>query len=185
MIIPCNSWLFFLRIRAIPEHFRPRGTLIICMILWLSTFTSFLVFPGYKFSSVETQDGRCEGETEYNSWLIFVPYLALVIFDTTTMMAILAGFAMHSPELSWFARVRSALSTKHMGHLSGVFVRSGLIYYLHVPISFESRLLVLTIVYQQGDHWDACFNCCHHIHDVFWFCWAPRRPVKRSDQYIS
>lgn len=108
--------------------------MIICTLLWTSTFTSFLVFPGYKFINLPTSNGRCEGEIEYNGALLCVPFIALVVFDTATMTAILVGFAIHSPDSSWAAKIQSVISVKHLGHLSGVFVRSGLIYYMYVCI---------------------------------------------------
>ncbi|KAK7681920.1 hypothetical protein QCA50_014882 [Cerrena zonata] len=144
VIIPCNSWLFLLRIRAIPNHFRSRTTLIICTLLWTSTFTSFLVFPGYKFINLPTADGRCEGEIEYNGALLCVPFIALVVFDTATMTAILVGFAIHSPDSSWAAKIQSVISVKHLGHLSGVFVRSGLIYYMATIFIHLSMVIIIS-----------------------------------------
>lgn len=140
-LIPCNSWLFLLRIRAIPPHFRSKTTLVICTILWLLTFTSFLALPAFTIASHQTHDRTCEpGTTGYNHWLLFTPFIALIVFDTATIIAILAGFAMHSPDSSWIAKIKSVISVKHMGHLSGVFVRSGLIYYLYVAFYIINNL---------------------------------------------
>ncbi|KAK7681918.1 hypothetical protein QCA50_014880 [Cerrena zonata] len=145
-LIPCNSWLFLLRVRAIPPQFRSKTTLTICTTLWLLTFTSFLVFLGLRFPNHPTQNGKCDfTPIVYVSWLLFAPYLALVIFDTTTMMAIIAGLATtYTPNSSWLTKVKSILSRKYMGHISGVFVRSGLIYYLAtVGIHLSFAILVL------------------------------------------
>ncbi|KAK7681908.1 hypothetical protein QCA50_014870 [Cerrena zonata] len=82
----------------------------------------------------------------YTIWLLFIPYVALVIFDTATMMAIIVGFAsMYRPDSSWIARVTSTISMKHMGHISGVFVRSGLIYYL-ATVGIHLSLAVLVVL---------------------------------------
>lgn len=145
ILIPCNSWLFLLRIRAIPPQFRSKTTVVICTILWLSTFTSFLALPAFTLSSQPTHEGRCGFKINaFNRWLVFTPYVTLIVFDTTTMIAILAGFAMHSPDSSWVAKIKSVISIKHMGHLSGVFVRSGLIYYLYVTSPIASSPIFTT-----------------------------------------
>ncbi|KAK7681916.1 hypothetical protein QCA50_014878 [Cerrena zonata] len=75
--------------------------------------------------------------------MIFSSYITLVVFDTATMVAIIVGFTtMYSPGSSWIARTKSTIMTKHMGHISGVFVRSGLIYYL-ATIGIHTSLAVL------------------------------------------
>ncbi|KAK7681897.1 hypothetical protein QCA50_014859 [Cerrena zonata] len=129
VLIPCNTWLFFLRVRAIPSHFCSRATVIICLILWASTLTSFLTFPGFKVTSLRNQDGTCEIDAVYNDALLCAPFFALVIFDTAVIVTTCIGFVAHSTGPSWTAKLKSAMLLRNMGHISGLFVRSGQIYY--------------------------------------------------------
>ncbi|KAK7681905.1 hypothetical protein QCA50_014867 [Cerrena zonata] len=130
VIIPCNSWLFLLRIRALSTHFCSRTTVTMCTVLWTLTFTSFLIFPGFKVSDLPNQDGTCELIATYNNKLLCTPFIAQAIFDTAVMVAISIGFVRHSPGPSWNEKLKSTILIKHMGHISGLFLRSGQIYYL-------------------------------------------------------
>ena len=147
ILIPCNSWLFFLRVRAVPSYPYSKVILAVCLALWASTFTSFLIFPGFRFTGFRISDTQCYFDTEYKTKLLCIPFIALVVFDTTMMLAISLGFVMHSADRTWSARVKSTMLMEHMGHLSKMFLRSGQIYYLSVVlISFSICPLSLTTV---------------------------------------
>ncbi|KAK7681906.1 hypothetical protein QCA50_014868 [Cerrena zonata] len=144
VIVPCNSWLFLLRVRVIPSHFRSRTTVAICTILWASTFTSFLIFPGFTITDFPNEDGTCTLMTDYNSKLLCAPFIALVLFDTTTMVAISDGFIRQAPGRSWTEKLKSVMLVKHMGRMSGLFLRSGQIYYL-ATVGIHLSIFVISL----------------------------------------
>ena len=135
VIIPCNAWLFLQRIRALPSHFRSKMALVICTILWAATLSSFLVFPGFVVSLERNVDGSCVVHTSYNNRLLCAPIIAMVAFDTTTMIVISIGFAKQSSSPSWIGKAHSLMSTRNIGSISKVFLRSGQFYYMCVLLS--------------------------------------------------
>lgn len=133
-LIPCNTWLFFSRIRAITRGFRSQVTLAVCVILWISTFTSFLIIPGFRLVDHPTEDGECNIVSEFHSGLLCVPFVSLVVFDTATIITTWVGLMTHSQTSNWLAYIKTAVSVKHMGRISRVFLRSGQIYYLYARL---------------------------------------------------
>lgn len=134
VIIPCNSWLFLLRVRAIPPQLIPRLPVMICTFLWATTFTSFVMFPAIKVSGGQNQDGTCLVGASFDNKMISAPFIALVVFDTATVIVItvaLASYGYVPAKVSWSKRVKSVTHTKHLSQLSKTFVRSGQIYYLY------------------------------------------------------
>lgn len=134
VVTPCNTWLFFLRVRAIPDYPHSRVIVYICMILWISTFTSFLVFLAFRISSSPNGDGTCSVVREYHAQFLCAPFATLVAFDTAVIIAVSFGFIAHSPASTWTAKVKSVFLIEHVGEISGAFIRSGLIYYLYVAL---------------------------------------------------
>ena len=132
IVIPCNCWLFLLRIRAIPRHTYSRITLVICTFLWCATFTSFLFLPGIRLTSVHSSIStvECDYSTTYELPFLALPFLVLAVFDTAVGTSILLGLIMQNPHASLFSRVKSTLLMRDMGPLCRAFVQSGYIYYL-------------------------------------------------------
>ena len=130
LVIPCNTWLFFLRVRAIPPYCGSRVTVFICGILWFSTCSSAFMFHAFSATSTPVGDGTCILRPEFDGTFLGLPLIAIVVFDTATMIAVVIGFVMNSPARSWSGRIRSVLLIKDMGKLSGTLLRSGQIYYL-------------------------------------------------------
>ncbi|KAK7681904.1 hypothetical protein QCA50_014866 [Cerrena zonata] len=130
ILVPCNTWLFFLRVRAIPNYFYSRATVAICAMLWASTLTSFLAIRGLKISTLRYQDGTCGVEISYRYVFLCIPFFALVIFDTAVIVATSIGLVVHGTGSSWTGRLKSGMLTRDMGHISGLFLRSGQIYYV-------------------------------------------------------
>ena len=128
--LPCNAWMFLQRIRALPSHYCPKLAVRICTALWVSTFTSFLVFPGWQTTTISWESGGCFELGTYNSRLLSAPIIAMLVFDSATMIVVLVGFANHSPAQSWAGKIRSLFTIEYMGHVSTVFLRSGQIYYV-------------------------------------------------------
>lgn len=140
VLIPCNSWLLLLRVRAVPPQFLPRFAVITCTILWATTLTSFLIFPGFGVSDVRNQDGVCSIMTYYDTRLLSAPFVTLLVFDTASTIVVSLSLASYVPaQTSWSERIRSMMHIEHMGQLSKVFLRSGQIYYLYaVSVSFPT-----------------------------------------------
>ena len=133
--MPCNCWLFLLRVRAIPRHAYSRITLVICTFLWCATFTSFLLLPGIRLTSwpSSTSSTGCDYNTTFEIQFLSVPFLALVAFDTAVAISVLLGLIMHcNPHTSLPQRVKSTLLMRDMGPLCRVLLQSGYIYYLFV-----------------------------------------------------
>ena len=133
IVIPCNCWLFLLRIRAIPRHTYSRITLVICTFLWCATFTSFLILPGIRLTSRHSADAhKCHYEPTYEIQLLSIPFIALVAFDTAVATSVLVGLIMHNPHSSFYRRVKSTVLMEDMGPLCRIFLQSGYTYYLFV-----------------------------------------------------
>ena len=138
--MPCNCWLFLLRVRAIPRHAYSRITLVICTFLWCATFTSFLLLPGIRLTSwpSSTSSTGCDYNTTFEIQFLSVPFLALVAFDTAVAISVLLGLIMHcNPHTSLPQRVKSTLLMRDMGPLCRVLLQSGYVYYLFVTTSFD------------------------------------------------
>ncbi|KAK7681896.1 hypothetical protein QCA50_014858 [Cerrena zonata] len=142
MIIPCNAWLFMLRVRVL--YFYSQFTIVLFMVLWALTFTSLLAIPAYQISSSQNPDGTCTFHTSYNKKLLSVPFLALVIFDTAVIIATSASFITGSSSRSWRTKLKSMITTKDVGHISKIFLRSGQIYYL-VTIGIHLFMFIIMI----------------------------------------
>ena len=130
--LPCNAWLFLLRVRAMPYHAFPRATLAICTFLWFTTFTSLLILPSLKVNTVRLADNGCAYTTTADIRLLGVPFIALSIFDTAVAIATLLGMTNHNSNDSLTSRVKSTILMKNMGPLCRTFIQTGYIYYLFV-----------------------------------------------------
>ncbi|KAK7681911.1 hypothetical protein QCA50_014873 [Cerrena zonata] len=92
-------------------------------------------------------NGTCTLISEYNNKLLCAPFVAMVIFDTTTMIAISDGFIRRAPGRSWTEKLKSVMLNKHVGPISGLFLRSGQIYYLAtVGVHFSTAVIALSSV---------------------------------------
>ena len=88
------------------------------------------MFHAFRATSTPVGDGTCILRPEFDGTFLGLPLIAIVVFDTATMIAVVVGFVMNSPARSWSGRIRSVLLIKDMGKLSGTLLRSGQIYYL-------------------------------------------------------
>ena len=134
--LPCNAWLFLLRVRAIPSNGHSRMALPICTLLWITTFISFLVLPVLKFTTMRFPTGKCFYIATFNIRFLSAPFIALVIFDTAVIIAIVLGMMDHSSHAAFSTRFRSIVLAKNMGPLCRIFLQTGYIYYVLVSISF-------------------------------------------------
>ena len=132
--LPCNAWLFLLRVRAMPYHAWRRATLVICTSLWLTTFTSLLILPSLKVDTIRLTSDRCIYTTTADIRLLGIPFIALSIFDTAVAITTLLGMTRHHPNGSLPARVKSTILMQNMGPLCRAFIQTGYMYYLFVQI---------------------------------------------------
>lgn len=145
ILIPCNSWLFLLRVLVIPPRFLRRSFVVTCAALWVTTFTSFVIFPAFRVSDIRTQDGSCSIETHSDVKMLTTPFIALVVFDTAVIIVISIALMAYNPARSWNERIKSMIRSKHMGYISKVFLQSGQIYYLYVISSSPIDALFLNV----------------------------------------
>ena len=135
MVIPCNSWLFLLRVRAIPHHAYSRIMLAICTFLWGATFTSFLILFGVQLTKVPSPPGECFYETVFKIRFLCAPFIVLIVFDTAVCLSVLLGLSMCDPNATLTMRVKSTMLMGNTGPLCRVILESGYIDYMSVKNS--------------------------------------------------
>ena len=128
VITPCNSWLLFLRVCAIPSQMMSRFMMLTFTALWGLTFTSFLVFLGVRVVQVSSSMEICE--MQINTRVLAVPFIVLAIFDTVSTIAISLGLTKFAPVTTWTERVETVVTLRSMGRISRSLLRSGWIYYV-------------------------------------------------------
>ena len=113
----------------------------LCTCLWILSFLSLLVPRGIKRTSIPVK-GICT--VTYDRWIICIPFIVLVAFDTAVLVAGLAGLMTHNPDSGtpWYSEMKATIMTKNMGPISQAFLRSGYLYYLLV---FALFVLILKI----------------------------------------
>ena len=132
ILIPCNSWLLLLRIRALPAQFIPRPALLICSSLWVSTFTSCIILYAIKMSSTPYpgSDDLCMFTMDFHPKALSIPFISLVLFDSVAVYITLIGLLSATSERKWYESIKSLISTEYMGHTSRIFLRTGQAYYV-------------------------------------------------------
>lgn len=126
--IPCNSWLFFARIRGVYTH--SRAVVALFALLWLSTFASFALPFTWTLSVVHRGARSCSVNTNNRRYLGAVPFIVLVVFDTAIIIATSFRMAPHDVSRGWRGRFRSILVIRNAGRVSKALVRSGQVYYM-------------------------------------------------------
>ena len=131
ILIPCNSWLLLLRIKALPRQFIPRPALFICSFLWVTTFTSFFILLAFKVSSTRYQDpvDLCILTVSYHPKALSIPFISLVLFDTVAVYLTSMGLIAPIPARTWNDRITRLVRPEYMGHISRIFLRTGQVYY--------------------------------------------------------
>lgn len=149
--IPCNSWLFFLRIRAIYGH--SKITMILVSLFWTLTFTSFLFFAGFHAITVSQPGSSCPIAKHYEVHpnLISLPFIFLALFDTSVIIATMCWLVNNDGARPWKDRIQSIVLADPFGRVSQLFIRSGQMYYLSVILPF-SRFIYNWVVTTQNHH---------------------------------
>ena len=138
--IPCNSWLFLLRVRALPRHVYSRITLAVCTVLWVATFTSFLVFLGVRAMNFPSPPGQCFAVVVFDIRFMYPPFIILFAFDTAVAISILLGLSAYHANTLSANRVRETILLEGIGPLCQVLLQSGYIYYLSVRLCFSNSI---------------------------------------------
>ncbi|KAK7681930.1 hypothetical protein QCA50_014892 [Cerrena zonata] len=146
IVLPCNSWVFFLRVHAI--HRNSRTAVITFTALWAAIFTSFTGPFSYVYTVTRQNDGSCITVFHFNRLLGGIPVVALIVFDTATIIGISLRITSYNPVQSWRERLKVLVHGNEMGRIQRLFLRSGQIYYLAtngVHILLFSMLLSSTV----------------------------------------
>ena len=143
LVAPCNTWLFLLRVRAIPRYPGSRLALYTCGILWLLTCSSPLIFRAFRASDVPIGDGTCVLISQFDGTFLSLPMITVAVFDSAIVVFVSLGLVMNTPTSSWVSIVRPALLVNGMGSVSRALLRSGQIYYLCVITMTLVRTLYL------------------------------------------
>ena len=152
VLVPCNSLLFLLRVRAVSRHARSRMVLYLCTFLWILTFLSFFIPFGIKKTSIPTQEDACI--FTYDRKFISIPFIAVVVFDTAVMVASLVGFVARH-DTSWYLEMKATIMMRNVGPASQAFLRSGYIYFLFVFNNFFLPVIKC---------WPLCYRTVIGIH---------------------
>lgn len=127
--IPCDAFIFFLRVRAL--YFPSRTIMIIFGALWMLTLTTFVSPFAYKLKTTHNEDGTCTISASFNHTLGNLPLLLLLAFDTAVVVAVSIRVMRYSgTDQSWKSKIRLLLFGEYLGHTPRVFLRTGQIYYL-------------------------------------------------------
>lgn len=128
--VPCNTWIFFTRVRA--AYHDSRTVVGLFCILWSCTLLSFGTPFTYIVTVVPTGDGTCLVSTVFRHPLESACLLTLAIFDTAVVIAISIRVVSYSLSQSLKEKLTSLLFGSEMGHTSRLFLRSSQIYYSYV-----------------------------------------------------
>ena len=126
--IPCNTWIFFLRVRAVYHDSRPIKCVF--LFLWLLTLVSIGTPFTYTLPSIPLGDGKCFVTFIFHRRLEAISLAALTLFDTAVMIAISIRMMSYSLSDSWKSKVSSLVFGNEMGHTSRLLLKSSQIYYL-------------------------------------------------------
>ncbi|KAK7681931.1 hypothetical protein QCA50_014893 [Cerrena zonata] len=144
IVIPCNCWLFLLRIQAIHKHSRIIITSFI--VLWASTLTFPLINAfSYTVVIVRKEDGTCAATARITRLLVAIPFIALVSFDTAVMVAVSMYIVKYNPAQSWKEKVKILMQADHISQIERVLLRSGQIYYT-ATIGVHASLTVMVLL---------------------------------------
>ena len=133
--IPCNSLMFFLRVRALYKT--SYSIVALFAFLWASTLSSFTIVFGYSLevTPIPFIPGGCQSIVKSaSSHFITSPFATLVVFDSAVTIAISIHLLSYIPAQSWSSRIKTVFLARDMGRIPRLILRSGQIYYLYVSL---------------------------------------------------
>ncbi|KAK7686672.1 hypothetical protein QCA50_010272 [Cerrena zonata] len=133
--VPCNSWIFFTRVRAVYNHSRIiQG---VFFALWALTLIALGTPFTYEVPSIPLGNGLCFKSLVFHRHFEAISLSLLIVFDTAVMVAISIRMMSYSLSDSWKSKVYSLVFGNEMGHTSRLFLKSSQIYYFSlVSIQF-------------------------------------------------
>lgn len=127
--IPCNSWIFYTRIRVV--YHDSRVIKYSFFALWSATLVALGVPSTIELPFIPLGNGVClTSKYIYHRHLSIVSILALAVFDTAVMAAISVRMVSYSLSDSWRSKLYCLVFGNEMGHTSRLFLTSSQIYYL-------------------------------------------------------
>ena len=132
--IPCNSWIFYTRIR-VAYHNSP-VTKYSFFALWSVTLIALGVPATIELTSTPLGNGICLFfKYIYHRQLSIISILVLAVFDTAVMAAISVRMVSCSSLDSWRSKLYCLVFGNGIGHISRLFLTSSQIHHLWVPYS--------------------------------------------------
>ncbi|KAK7681932.1 hypothetical protein QCA50_014894 [Cerrena zonata] len=150
LALPCNSFIFFLRARALYKD--SRIAVAVFALLWTLTLSSFALIFGYKLEIVPNRGGSCLVTVQsLSSYYITSPFAALVVFDSAVAIAISVHLLSYIPARSWSARMKAIMFAKDLGRIPRLILRSGQVYYIvtigiHMTVAIFAVTSISTII---------------------------------------
>ncbi|KAK7679167.1 hypothetical protein QCA50_017745 [Cerrena zonata] len=139
LALPTNSFLFFLRVRAV--FLQSPYVVWAFFALWLTTFAS-ITLP-FSFEAIQLGPTRwCINSVvrEYSA----ATFVTIFVFDTSVFLAISFKITIHSMADDFRGRVNAFTTGRGIGYISRVLLRTGQLYYLAtVSVNLVAMTLLL------------------------------------------
>ena len=126
--VPCNTWIFLARVRAI--YHDSRFIKWSFLGLWCGTLIALGTPFTYKLTSIPLGDDLCFTAFTFHRNVEVISLSLVVLFDTAVMVAISIRMMSYSLSDSWKSKVFSLVFGNEMGHTSRLLLKSSQIYYL-------------------------------------------------------
>ena len=126
--VPCNTWIFFIRIRALYSN--SRVLISSFFILWCTTLISLGIPVMYKLRSISLGNDLCATSFEFHRYPVVIAVSLMTLFDTTIMVAISIRMMSYSLSDSWKSKMFCLIFGNEMGDTSRMFLKSSQVYYL-------------------------------------------------------
>ncbi|CAL1702835.1 unnamed protein product [Somion occarium] len=139
LALPCNSFLFLLRIKAV--FYRSRIIVGIFCFLWLSTLCAFSAPFSIDARNVGSSIFLCTSEVND---LGVLGFLAVAIFDTLVFLAISIRIMTYCLADTWKGRIRTFFRGEGMGYVSKTLLQTGQLYYM---MSVSVNLLAIALLF--------------------------------------
>ncbi|CAL1702822.1 unnamed protein product [Somion occarium] len=138
---PCNTLLFFIRIRGIFRE--SRIVVALFGLLWLSTCASVLAPLSFNGLDLDLVNHVCL-MTDVKTFGA-AGFLTITFFDTAVFIAMSIKVISFSLAETWRGKLRSFLSGKNLGYVSKALLHTGQLYYLAtVGLNFFVIIVLVT-----------------------------------------
>ncbi|KAK7679172.1 hypothetical protein QCA50_017750 [Cerrena zonata] len=138
LALPTNSFLFFLRVRAV--FLQSPYVVWVFFALWITTFASITV--PFSFEDIQLGPTRwCINSVvrEYSA----ATFIAIFVFDTSVFLAISFKISTYGMTDDFRGRVNAFTTGRGMGYVSKVLLKTGQLYYL---VTVSVNLVAMTLL---------------------------------------